>query len=279
MLLLLICCVFFVVVSSRLLLGLAWYADAAAELVAVDGKQAVQWHIKWAQPASLAPHNLAPIALRISSSGSVFSYEERCHAYEALFSSSDLNIVCRCCDEEIGVGPCDACRYAVGFHVCPKSGVLEHRWRRATLFGGVLDIQRCLYNLHRRMLPSEVLRSKAQEYVDAGLVSESMAQVMIRTIEAERGAEGLVNENLGSGVDMEGIEDQDRPLSKLNTRQLSELLQTREKQMRHGGGEGHETDQWRVYCEIVEALAGGRYLRMMVQDTPSICVYLMYFVC
>ena len=56
-----------------------------------------------------------------------------------------------------------------------------HRWRRATLFGGHLDIQRVLFNLHRRKMPIDVLRSKALEYVEASLIDEPMAQVMIRT--------------------------------------------------------------------------------------------------
>ena len=47
------------------------------------------------------------------------------------------------------------------------------------------------------MFPTDVIRSKAQEYIDAGLIPERMAQVMVRTFEAERGGETLANENLG----------------------------------------------------------------------------------
>ena len=152
----------------------------------------------------------------------------------------------------------------MGFHICPKSGVREHRWRRAILFGGQLDCQRTIFNLHRRLFPTDVIRSKAQEYVDANLIPERMAQVMVRTIEAERGGETLANEHLGSDVEGEGGAAEDRPLAKLNARQLSELLQTREHQMK-SSSEGGMTDQWRVYDEIVHTLPTERRLRMMIQ--------------
>ena len=144
------------------------------------------WTVKWARPASLARHALPDITLQISSAGGTnFSYEERCHHFESLFSASEF--VCKCCDGEVGQGPCDACRYAVGLHVCPMSRIAAHRWCRNTLFGGLvlsllcryclshsrvapesrpststlrfpptrtgqLDVQRCLFNLHRRLL-------------------------------------------------------------------------------------------------------------------------------
>ena len=108
-----------------------------------------------------------------------------------------------------------------------------------------------------------------QEYIDAGLIPERMAQVMVRTIEAERGGETLANENLGSDVEAEDGAADGRPLSKLNARQLAELLAKREQQMREGGPEGEMTDQWRVYDEIVHALPTERKLRTMVQASAG----------
>ena len=166
--------------EQKLALGLPWFADSAPQVVETGAQQAVAWVLKWARPQSLAAYDLLEIALEISSAGSRFSFEERCHHYESVFSSSTLNIVCRCCDGEIDQGPCDACLYAVGFHVCKKSGS-QHRWRRTTLFGGQLDVQRTIFNLHRRSFPMDVIRSKSQEYIDAGLISEQMAQAMVRT--------------------------------------------------------------------------------------------------
>ena len=262
--------------QQQLVLGLAWLSDSAPQLVETSGgKQAVSWLLKWARPSSLSAYALPNIELTISSAGSDFSYEERCHNYENIFSSSALNLVCRCCDGEVGQGACDGCRYAVGFHVCRESGVAEHRWRRATLFGGELDVQRCIFNLHRRQFPIDVIRSKAQEYIDAGLVSEQCAQLMVRTIEAERGGESVVNEHR-FGLDADGVggavgeDEDDRPMSaKLNARQLGELLEKREQQMRTGGPDGAMTDQRRVYDEIVHALPTGKPLRMMIQASAG----------
>ena len=114
-----------------------------------------------------------------------------------------------------------------------------------------------------------MIKSKAQEYIDAGLIPDRMAQVMVRTIEAERGGESLANEHLGSDAEGEGDATGDRPLAKLNARQLAELLAKREQQMREGGPEGEMTDQWRVYNEIVHALPTERRLRMMVQASAG----------
>jgi hypothetical protein len=145
-------------------LGLPWYSDAAPQLVETTaGAKQVAWVLKWKRPSTLAAYDLPDICLEMSTAGSSFSYEERCHHFENIFSSSTLNISCRCCDGEIGQGACQACIYAVGFHICVESGVREHRWRRNTLFGGLLDVQRTIFNLHRRTFPTDVIRSKAQE--------------------------------------------------------------------------------------------------------------------
>ena len=168
--------------SQRLLLTLAWYCDQVPEACVVEGKPSTRWNLKWCQPFTLAGRGVPPITLQVATKGSTFSYEERCHYYETVFSST--NLVCQCCAEEIPAAPCDACRYAVGWHVCPRASDGVHRWRRTSLFGGTLDIQRVLFNLHRRMFPIDVLRSKALEYVEAGLVSEPEAQTMVRVIEA-----------------------------------------------------------------------------------------------
>ena len=110
-----------------------------------------------------------------------------------------------------------------------------------------------------------------QEYVDAALVDEQSAQIMVTAIEAERGGETVVNEHLevGGGEGGEAGDDDGRPLAKLNARQLAELLHERERQMQQGGLAGEATDQWRVYREIVHCLAGTSCLRMMIQASAG----------
>ena len=95
---------------------------------------------------------------------------------------------------------------------------------------GTLDVQRCLFNLHRRLLPIDVIRSKAQEYVDAGLADAQSAHAMVRTIELERGGESVFNERHGLETEGEGAGaagEGDAIATKLNMRQLAELLTER----------------------------------------------------
>ena len=134
---------------------------------------------------------------------------------------------------------------------------------------GPLDVQRVLYNLHRRYLPIELLRAKAQEYVGAGLIEEGQALNMISAIEAERGADALVNDNVvDAEEDLAGASD-GCPFAKLSLEQMQELLHRRERLMQGGGDAVGDTDQWRVYQHIVESIAGGSYLRLMVQASAG----------
>ena len=75
--------------QQRLLLALAWYADSVPEVdVTAGGEKSVRWTLKWARPQSLASRVLPDITFQISSTGSSFSYEERAHHFETLFSTS-----------------------------------------------------------------------------------------------------------------------------------------------------------------------------------------------
>ena len=107
--------------------------------------------------------------------------------------------------------------------------------------------------------------------MDASLCDHNAAQVMVRTIEAERGGENIFNERHGVAEGEGGAgEEDDRPIAtKLNKRQLAELLEERERQMRQGSTDGEPTDQWRVYSEIVQALQSDRRLRMMIQASAG----------
>ena len=88
--------------QQRLLLGLAWYTDVTPALITVNGKRAVQWDLKWSMPASLARRGLPSITLQVATatSGSGFSFEERAHHFETVFSSGEFGLVCPCCAQE-----------------------------------------------------------------------------------------------------------------------------------------------------------------------------------
>ena len=70
-------------------------------LVETGSTKQVAWVLKWKRPWTLAAYDLPDITLEMSTAGSSFSYEERCHHYENVFSSSTLNISCRCCDGQL----------------------------------------------------------------------------------------------------------------------------------------------------------------------------------
>ena len=84
--------------QQRLVLGLAWYEDSSPLLFETGSTKQVAWVLKWKRPSTLAAYDLPGITLEMSTAGSNFSYEERAHSYENTFSSSILNISCRCCD-------------------------------------------------------------------------------------------------------------------------------------------------------------------------------------
>ena len=178
--------------EAKLVLGLAWFCD---ELPDVSG-EGVKWRFKWTPPSEEdgGGARLTPIALTLGSRYDD-SFEERCAAIEAVFCDSELGVVCSCCAGEMPEAVCKACRYAVGWHrCCNRNNAKPLVWRKGTLHGGHIDAQRVLFNLHRKLLPLEVLKEKAAAYVAAGLVSEDQADRIMRVIEQERNFTRVVND-------------------------------------------------------------------------------------
>ena len=91
--------------------------------------------------------------------------------------------------------------------------------------GVAIDVQRVLFNLHRKLVPTEHLATRAQAYVDKGLISEEMAKHIMDTIKIERNSEDYINE----------IRDAVEPptlSNKLNHQQLEEELKKRVEMMK-----------------------------------------------
>ena len=76
---------------------------------------------------------------------------------------------------------------------------------------------------------------------------------MVRVIEQERGGEPVFIERNGLETEGEGggAAEGDPIATKLNMRQLAELLAERERLMRQGGEAGQPTDQWRAFLIAV----------------------------
>ena len=135
---------------------------------------------------------MQPITLKLGA-GLATSFEQTCADLEHQFCRVDL--VCACCTAEMG-SVCKACRFAVGFHHCQNSGAPDHVvWRKGSLHGGQLDIERAMFNLYRKGLPLATLRYKADEYVAAGLITVDKAQQLVRVLEAERSVFTMANED------------------------------------------------------------------------------------
>ena len=246
--------------EMRLILGLAWFCSEAPEK-REDGK--VVWHFHWEPPPEvlLGESQLEPQELELGASD--ISFEHRCAVLERRFGQREYDLICPCCIQETPNLICDACKFAVGFHKCSHSDRM--RWRRGTLFAGELDVQRVLFNLHRRGLPMPTLHDKADEYVDAGLLRPDDATSMVRAIEQERGVARTINE-------VGGADDANAPgtrnSSHLSSQQLTLLLAEREAKLQTSEFKG-VTDQWRVYTEIINAISNGERLRMLVQASAG----------
>ena len=244
--------------EQRLLLGLAWFCPEPPKEQA-DG--VIVWRFFWEPPTDeqLGGVQLEPQELCLGKEA--ISFEHRCAVFERRLCQNEYGLICPCCAEESPDIVCNACKYAVGFHKCAQTDHL--RWRKGTLFAGELDVQRVLYNLHRRGLPTATLHRKAIEYVEAGLLRDEDAKAMVHTIEQERRVARIYNQ-VGGVDDAPG----DCNSSNFTSQDLVALLAERETKLR-ASDSGGVTDQWRVYSEIVDALSTGRRLRMLVQASAG----------
>ena len=122
------------------------------------------------------------------------------------------------------------------------------QWRGGSLHNGKLDIQRVLWNLHKRGLPSHVLEEKARKYVEAGLIDEPFADSSLKLIAAERGLRALANDG---AADPDSDDKVGVLTRKLSPAELEALLQKRGEQMRASDRTSGETDQWQRVAHLL----------------------------
>ena len=254
--------------EQKLLLGLPWHCPERP--VAVENAGA-EWRFVWTPPPpeELGGAVLPERELRLVPDCAA-SFEQVCADLEKEICKHEHDLVCGCCALVDSV--CPACRHAVGFHHCENPYNVRHlRWRKGTLHAGEVDVHRVLFNLHRKGLPMETLRERADEYVAAGLLTVEKGQAIVRVIEQERGVTPMANEP-PEGADTRGEAagaPRARNASRLSPAELAAELKKREDLMRIGAESGAETDQWRVYSYIVGAIAAGEHLRLMVQASAG----------
>ena len=254
--------------EQRLLLSLPWYCPEKPAVVHDDaGQQDVEWCFAWTPPSpeELGGAVLCHQELRIST-GRPISFEQLCADTEKELCRAQHDLVCACCAGDLA-SICKACLHAVGFHRCEKTRDASHlRWRKGTLHNGEMDIERVIYNLHRKGLPLHTLREKADAFVDASNLSREKADSIIQIIEQERGTVRVANDIAAGEV---GADERARLSSRLTPAELQAELDKREAFLREGAEEGGVTDQWRVYSEIVKKIQAGEWLRMMVQASAG----------
>ena len=244
--------------EARLLLGLPWYC--------VEKSSEDDWLFRWDPPEDVDGSMLEGTELRIAL-GFANSFEQICADLEKEICKPHHTLVCPCCIEEMGA-VCPPCMHALGFHHCenPAKDKLHSVWRKGTLFAGSLDIERAMFNLHRKGVPTPALSEKAQEYVDVGLVTKEAALKIMAVLEAERSVYRMVNE---ANVPDDDGSTVPALTHRLSPEQMVAELADREAKMQAGGQAGVETDQWRVYQHIIGSLQRGEYLRLMVQASAG----------
>ena len=180
------------------------------------------------------------------------SFEKVCAHLEKEFCRRKHKLICDCCAlQDADKQTCKACRYCTGFQRCLNENLDTGnlRWRKGSLQGGDLEIQRVMFNLHRKRLPLEILKRKADDYVEEGLLSSEKARNMLSVIEQERSCVRTINEV----SDDEAPTQRDTMSTRLSHAEMAAELHRREQLLKAGGNSG-VTDQWRVYTHIVNPL-------------------------
>ena len=111
---------------------------------------------------------------------------------------------------------------------------------------------------------------QADEYVEAELLSEESAATIMRVIESERGMSRTINDGAVSDDEESGPAAPAHTSLKMTKDELQVELDRRIALLQEGAVDGLGTDQWRVFCHIIEVLTSGeRYLRLLVQASAG----------
>ena len=254
--------------QSKLLTGLPWHCPERP-VRHEDG--AVEWHFRCDLPFPAELQGGVVLGCQDIYLGRVeVSFEGLCHEIDDYLCSYEFGLVCTCCCRANGDQKCASCTYAVGFHYCTNENrdTDKLRWRKGTLFDGVLDVERCIYNMHKKGVPTMVIRQKIHEYVQYQHIDKGQADAILRIVEDERNASRIVGVD-GNDADCFATRGCDESVRTLTLAELRAELEDKENKMQAGGSSGDPTDQWRCYQYITSAIAAERPLRLMVQASAG----------
>ena len=150
--------------EAKLVLGLPWYCPEKPNMVQNDeGHDVTEYIFQFDPPVNeIGGKLIESEVLRLGKSQ--VSFEMLCHRLEEKFCDAELDIVCRCCAEEMQDSPCPSCRYATGFHICcnDHNPCGHHLWRKGTLHAGTLDVQVSLSYTPTRHRPTLFPRNESR---------------------------------------------------------------------------------------------------------------------
>ena len=132
-------------------------------------------------------------------------------------------------------------------------------WKKGTLFAGVLDVERAMFNLHRKGVPLPALREKAEEYQKLNHITEEQAHKIIRFLEAQKSVDRMLND---TGSPDDGDTTVPGLTHRLSPEQMRAELADREAKMQAGTQADGVSDQWRVYQYIIDPIQRGEYFRL-----------------
>ena len=108
-------------------------------------------------------------------------------------------------------------------------------FRAPRLHAGTLDVQRVLFNLHRKLLPTAVLKQRAQEYVNSNLLTQDLAERVVRVIESERAGDSTyINDVQGAVAEPVVAGAESNLTTRLSDEQMRTLLEQRVAMMQRG---------------------------------------------
>ena len=236
--------------QQKLLLGLPWYCPCAPAAIP-DGH--LEWTFRWDPPEGT--RGLRPQDMKITDDDRcAVSFEDEAARVEHEICSVP-GIICECCAGG-STNLCGSCLHATSFHCCERVG-RRKVWCKGTLYGGTADYQRILMNLARKGLPTEALKTKADDFVTAGLLSLEEAGMSVKVIEGERGKERLINEPGEAGADA-STDDRGKISERLTREEMQAELDKRVEMMRVGDGGDGVPDQHRVY-QFARGSVGGSW--------------------
>ena len=168
--------------EKQLLHNLAWYCPFPPQLSDSSDDSTEQTWTFW---CDVPEHPDTPLELVVRAGNPTVdnvatTFERICVQYETAFAQ----FACTCCQSP---KPCPRCRFAVGFHLCPRSDSPSashadstRRWAVGSLHSGKHDLKVALWGLIQRNVPLDSIRTTIRTWVTDGSIADSEEATFMR---------------------------------------------------------------------------------------------------